>query len=377
MEITNKKDRPRKVFISVLGTGVYEKCCYFKEKKEKDKDFESKETCFIQEASLQYLGVREEWSQEDLGLFLLTKKARKDNWDKSITEREKWIGDKKEKVEYKGLEKILEDLSLPIQIKELNIPDGNNEEEIWDIFTKVFDQLKDDDELYFDVTHAFRYLPMLILVLCNYSKFLKNIKVMSITYGNYEARDKESNKAPIIDLLPLTILQDWTYAAGTYMDSGNVDKLVDLSYQKLLPILKGAKGTDEVANNLKTFIKYLDYVIEERQTCRGMDIIGSQNFGKLKRAADRISILESAIPKTLKPLVPVIGKIKDSFAGFDENENINNGYFSARWCFNNKLYQQAATILEEVVVSYFCARYEIPLNARKKRGVVNDAFHIK
>ena len=73
MEITNKKDRPRKVFISVLGTGVYEKCCYFKEKKEKDKDFESKETCFIQEASLQYLGVREEWSQEDLGLFLLTK----------------------------------------------------------------------------------------------------------------------------------------------------------------------------------------------------------------------------------------------------------------------------------------------------------------
>ena len=307
MEMTNKKDGPRKVFISVLGTGLYESCYYLK----KDKDFESKETRFIQEATIQYLGVKEGWSNEDLGLFLLTKKARKDNWDKSITEREKWIGDKKKKVEYKGLEKILEDLSLPIQIKELNIPDGNNEEEIWDIFTKVFDQLKDDDELYFDVTHAFRYLPMLILVLCNYSKFLKNIKVMSITYGNYEARDKESKKAPIIDLLPLSILQDWTYAAGTYMDSGNVDKLVNLSTQELQQILRGAMGTDKEARNLKTFVKYLDSVIKERQTCRGIDIIKSENFRKLKQASDRIS--EGAIPKTLKPFVPVIGKIKDSF----------------------------------------------------------------
>lgn len=178
-------------------------------------------------------------------------------------------------------------------------------------------------------------------------------------------------------MLPLTRLQDWTYAAGTCIDSGNVDKLVNLSTQELQPILREARGSDEVANNLRTFIKYLDYVIEERQTCRGIDIIKSQNFRILKQAADRISTSKGAIPKALKPLVPVIGKIKDSFAGFDENENISNGYFSARWCFNNKLYQQAATILQEVVVSYFCKHHKIDLDDYKNRGLVNDAFHIK
>ena len=33
--------------------------------------------------------------------------------------------------------------------------------------------MQDGDELYFDLTHGFRYLPMLVMVLINYSKFLK------------------------------------------------------------------------------------------------------------------------------------------------------------------------------------------------------------
>ena len=61
------------------------------------------------------------------------------------------------------------------------------------------------------ITHAFRYLPMLVLVLANYAKFLKNVTVKSLTYGNYEAR--EGTNAPIVNLLPIAALQDWTTAA--------------------------------------------------------------------------------------------------------------------------------------------------------------------
>lgn len=355
----------RKVFISILGAGLYGKCKYI------DDDFSSQNTFFVQTATLEYLNVKQ-WSKDDLGLFLLTDLAQKSNWDKKITQRRN--NAIQQDIVYKGLEKDIEELELPIQIVPLSIPDGNNEQEIWEIFTKTFNELRNGDELYFDVTHAFRFLPMLILVLCNYAKFLKKVTVKSITYGNYEARNKtvEPNEAPIINLLPLTKLQDWTYAAGTYLDSGNVDRLVELSNQELSPILREAQGKNTDANNLRNFVKYLNSVIKERQTCRGLSIIKSDNFKKLKETAD--SLYENAI---LKPLNPVIDKIKDSFSDFDTDNNIRNGFAAAKWCLQNKLYQQSATMLQEVVVSFFCSRHGIQIDNEEEREIVNQAFNLK
>ncbi|MCQ2974322.1 MAG: TIGR02221 family CRISPR-associated protein [Bacteroidales bacterium] len=353
----------RKVFISVLGTGLYEKCKYARD------NFESTETHFIQSATLEYLNVKN-WSEGSMGLFLLTDSAKKSNWDKTITQRRDTRIN--QDVIYPGLEGIIEKMKLPLKIKPLTIPDGNNEEQIWEVFSKTFKELKDGDELYFDVTHAFRFLPMLILILCNYAKFLKGITLKSITYGNYEARNKETNIAPIIDLLPLSQLQDWTFAAGQYLETGNVDRLVELSNSELKPILIEAKGTNEDANNLRVFISSLNNVVKERQTCRGLSLIKSESFGKLKKTTEKI--IDGCL---IKPLEPVISKIKDSFADFDTNENIKNGFASAKWCFNNKLYQQAATILQEVVVSFFCNRHKIAIDDDTRREIVNQALILK
>lgn len=353
----------RKVFISVLGAGLYGKCKYV------DGTFSSKETFFVQTATLEYLRASE-WSENDIGLFLLTEKARKDNWDKNISSRrDNRIN---QNVEYKGLEKDIEELKLPIKICDLPIPDGNNEAEIWDIFSKTFELIQDDDELYFDVTHAFRFLPMLILVLCDYSKFLKNTQIKSITYGNYEARDqkKTPNEAQIVNLLPISQLQDWTFAAGQYMNGGNVTQLVKLCEDEFKPILQTTGGTDESARNLRDFAKNLYDVIEQRMACRGKDIIEAKSFKKLKEASKRV---ETSL---FEPLKPIFDKIQKTFDLFDENENIANGYAAAKWCFNNGLYQQSATILQEVVVSYVCKRHDIDIYDDTQRDIVNGAFNI-
>ena len=62
---------PRKVFISVLGTGFYGACQYKRGK------FESSTTRFIQQATLEYLNVGGEWTSADRVLILLTDGARK------------------------------------------------------------------------------------------------------------------------------------------------------------------------------------------------------------------------------------------------------------------------------------------------------------
>lgn len=336
----------RKVFISVLGAGLYGKCKYV------DGDFASQNTFFVQTATLEYLNVKQ-WGKDDVALFLLTDFAKKSNWDKSITQRRNNVI--QQDIVYKGLEKDIEDLELSIKIVPVDIPDGNNEKEIWEIFTKTFNELKNGDELYFDVTHAFRFLPMLILVLCNYAKFLKKVTVKSITYGNYEARRKtvEPNEAPIINLLPLTKLQDWTYAAGTYLDSGNVDKLVEMS------------GT-----NYAGFAEKLKETIADFHTCRGISVIESSNIKQIK------ALMEAMDTSDLPPLKFVFDEIKADFNKYDDIMNVKNGYVSAKWCYKNQLYQQAITILIETVISDICISENLDWKRRKNREIASNTLFI-
>ena len=168
----------RKVFISFLGTSHYDEGRYTRG------SFISDKTRFIQIATLQFLQNIEKWNSGDKCIILLTKSAKDSNWVDKGSFRGKTH-------EYDGLHTELHRLNLPIEICPLEgIPDGNNEVEVLEIFSKLFNELRDHDELYFDVTHGFRSLPMLAIVLGNYTKFLKDATVKSITYGNWEARQE-------------------------------------------------------------------------------------------------------------------------------------------------------------------------------------------
>ena len=272
----------RKVFISFLGGTNYKYCDYWKN----GKSFGN--VRFIQEATLNYLNVNQNWESDDMALILLTKGAESSNWvDNGQKDREGNIAiDERTQSTLEGLSTRLKEFKIKTETIN-NLPDGNDETEIWTIFERVFERIEANDELYFDITHGFRYLPMLVLVLCSYSKFLKNITVKSVTYGNFEVA-RDLGHGLIVDLLPLTQLQDWTYAAGQYLDSGNVERLVGLCSEEIRPILIETKGSDEAAKLLNGFVKKLSDVIEERQTCRGMNIIKSSSLKGLKEYSEKL-----------------------------------------------------------------------------------------
>lgn len=352
----------RKVFISVLGTGFYEKCKYT------SNGFCSEEIRFVQEATLLQIGAHY-WSKNDTAIILLTEKATSTNWDLKIVER------KRHKVAtfepYENLQSRTLKLNLPIEIQALDIPDGKNEEEMWQIFNLLFSKIEEEDELYFDLTHSFRYLPMLVLVFGNYVKFLKNVKVVHISYGNYEARNLETNEAPIIDLLSISALQDWTFASANYLENGNVKKLVELCNTELKPILIETKGKDQNVKNLQRFVSSLDKVIAERVNCRGINIVTSENFKILKQTSDKLT------NTFIEPLNPIFDRIKESFVDFDENENVMNGFAAVKWCLDFGLYQQAATILIENIITFVCCKNCLNWRIEAERLLVNCAFKVK
>ncbi len=338
----------RKVFISFLGGTNYRYCDYQKDGKSYGN------VRFAQEATLNYLDVNSKWAKDDVAMILLTKGAEFSNWvDNGQIDRDTKLPltDPLTNGTMEGLETRLKQFNIkrePI----FNLPDGNDEKEIWEIFNRVFANINNGDYLYFDITHGFRYLPMLVLVLCNYSKFLKKVSVESISYGNYEVA-RQLGHGLIVDLLPLTHLQDWTFAAGQYLDCGNVKKLVELSKGKY-----------------SLFAQNLDKTIADFHTCRGLSLIESTNLKEIK------SIMDSMDTSDLPPLKFVFNEIEKDFDKYDDNENVKNGYEAAKWCYKNQLYQQAITILVETVITDVCNYEKIEWKKRSFRDAVSNSLFI-
>lgn len=330
----------RKVFISVLGTGFYGKCIY------KRDEFESDNTRFIQQATLQMLTNSDSWTSDDHGYILLTQKAEVDNWIVKGDEREKFSNAGKE--EYIGLEKTIGGMNLQFAVEGISIPDGNDEDEIWQIFDIVFEKLQDGDELYFDITHGFRYLPMLVLVLGNYAKFLKNIKVKSITYGNFEARNKEAvpNVAPIVDITSFSALQDWTFSGASFVEQGHVRNFTESISLSLGNSSVVSKRLIEYVRKLN---KDLNTFEEQISTCRGNELFSGNNVCEAKELIGKV-MGQSHIPR---PLLKILDAINDAIIPFDK-DTIDNLRSSLIWCKRYKLIQQGYTLCQESIITYVC-----------------------
>ena len=351
----------RKVFISFLGTTNYGACNY------EHNGISYGTSRFAQEVTLNYLMQKETWSNTDIAYILMTEESERKNW------KDFFYNDRETQTPLTGLETCLKQMNLPFPIHAVrNLPIGNNEEEIWQIFQRVFNEcMQEGDELYFDITHGFRYLPMLTIVLGNYAKFLRNITVKSITYGNYEISNYGKDPGLIVDLISLSNLQDWTYASGHFIQSGDATRLTKLAKDELTPLMKKHAGSDSNTNNLYIFITRLNNFTKELRTCRGTEIIEAKNISQLSSACANINA--SIIPQ----LEPLISKIQTSLQPFNTDPDTMNGIAAAQWCLSHGLYQQTATLLQETIITHLCHLINIDWKNLSEREIVSAAFYNK
>ena len=343
----------RKVFISILGTGYYLETKYHFGSKPNSNE---KSTRFIQENTItEYC---KDWGENDKILIFLTKEAREKNWIKKAQEEHP-------NGSYIGLSKVLSDLNLKAKIKDIDIEDGFSEEEIWKIFDTVYKQLEFEDEVYFDITHAFRYLPMLSMVLINYAKFLHNIKIKAITYGAFEklgpaykVKDLPLDKrfAPILDLLSFSKLQDWTSGANEFINFGNAEKI-----KKLLN--ENKEFSQHKTNSLheRSFQEILDKATKMIYSVRGFSIYQGEIFDELNSATQNMKF-------ELHPFIHIFDKVKNELNKFSSKDKIQNGFLAIEWCIRNNLIQQGLTLLEENIITAVL----LELGYKKKKDLLNS-----
>jgi CRISPR-associated Csx2 family protein len=347
------------LFISFPGTSPYLDCIYFMNNKE------SACVKFVQEAIINILC--ESWGKEDRFIFFTTKEAYNKNWldngqgDAPVT----------------GLENRIKSLGLPCVIENVMIPEAKTEKEIWDIFQIIIDKIDFKDEIYLDITHAFRSIPTLAVVVLNYLKIVKSVEIKAIYYGAFEvlgspieASKKPVNerRAPVLDLTALDSLLDWSFAVSRFVNSGDAFLINKLSQKAVKPLLKSSKGSDAEASAFRNLGNKMEEFTKGFATCRGPEI--TQLSKGLKKAIDECRGFD--LIKPFGPLMNIIEKELEKFSG----DEIRQGIRAAEWCLNHNLIQQGYTILNETLISYFADSLNMNPADRNDRELVSGGVNV-
>ncbi|HHW71295.1 MAG TPA: TIGR02221 family CRISPR-associated protein, partial [Clostridiales bacterium] len=359
-------------FFSLLGNGRYIPCNYYWE------DKKVHNCCYIQQALIEIL--EQKGVTPDKIVVFTTEYAYKTNWltNKYDSERP-------------GLRDELKNISKRTNIKVCtkHIPDGQNEDELWKLFEIILDELEEGDEIILDITHSFRYLPMLTFIVINYARIVKNCKLNAIYYGAFEILGNyqdvknmslEDRNAPIFDLTPFVQLFDWTIGVDRYLATGDASIIYELTQSEVKKInteisrdiSKSGKTEDRAIlfrdpNTLKKLAESMREFNEVILTCRGQEITNAASI--LKTNVDKVA--ESTAHGKIKPLAPIIGMLKDRFDRFSHNDDSVNIIEAAKWCLDNGMYQQGFTILQEGLISYACDKCNIDKIKENERNNIN------
>ncbi len=362
-----------KLFISFLGTNDYLPCNYvFGKKKEEN-------VRFVQEAMAKIFCGN--WGQDDRIVIFLTKKAKQINWFDKKTGRTDDFSSKGQQ----GLHKCLNSLNFDCSVKGVDIVEGYSEEEVWQIFATVFESVCEKDEIILDITHAFRSIPMLGMVLLNYAKSLKNITVEGIYYGAFEKlgtraevekKPMSGRNANILDLTAFSKLQEWSVAADNFVNLGNANRIAELTRDKINPVLSKSKGADSLANKMKEFANLLMEITGQFSCVRGKNIVEGREFSRMKRMLEDINKQIKSGSFSIKPLEPIFNKIKDKLDGFKENEGFQNGLKAVRWCVENNLIQQGITLLQEIIINKVLDDCQLDYKKESYRNIASSCFSI-
>jgi len=348
-----------KKFLSFLGTNAYLHTRY------QINDHISEPVRYVQEALVKYLC--KDWNKNDkIIIFATTGESGsiKKNWENGRFNNFDDFGLEYEP-EPKGLKEKLKDLGLVCQIEMVPIPDGIEENEIWKIIEIIDEMIEREDKLFIDITHSFRYIPMIIPSMLTFLKATKGIKLHSIHYGAFEALGipqeiknipLEDRIAPVRELTEIYKMIEWSEAANAFLQYGSGKRLIE----QIDKAEKIDKKTRNFLNPLKNSIEKIDEALK------------FNNVTELKKA-DNLKIEKKIkLEKTpnlfaLKKLSP---KLEEYLYQWSDDE-VENGLMAAEWCLKNDRFAQALTFAQEAMISYFCDIFDWDKSNKNHRLAVN------
>ncbi|MFT0745705.1 TIGR02221 family CRISPR-associated protein [Synechococcus sp. RC10B2] len=310
-----------KTLLTTLGTGDYTETTYFFGEQRADK------TCYVAKALCQLFEI-------DRIILLLTEEARAKHWGR------------------------LQE-SLPPQVEKVAkaIPEGKTEAETWEIFDVLVDGIEPNSRLLFDITHAFRSIPLLVLLGAALLRKAKNVEIQGLYYGLYRPGQAET---PIIDLTPAIRLLDWLTASDKFISTGSaveLGQLLDTVQRDFYRQQRPGKG-DPRPTRLQSFGQAI------RDISRSLELVRPVSLQEDLRKLQRHSTQELAeeVGQFAKPFGLLLQSIQNSYSQLalpadqkeDPRAQVQKHFQLLRWYVEKRFTTQAILLAREWVVSALC-----------------------
>jgi CRISPR-associated DxTHG motif protein len=207
---------------------------------------------------------------------------------------------------------------------------GENEEQMWDNFEimyKINQYINEGDEVYLDITHAFRSLPILLFIVMEFMQMMReDFELSGLLYGMLS--DKES---PVIDLKIFFELLAWAKAVNNFKKYANSEQLVKLMMKN-----------DVNENARKVF----------HQLGQNLRIANMASLWQFIRGTNKkIKYIEQSNNKIVKLLS---NDILEIVKRLDKEKMSDFQYELALWFYENKNYALSYMALGEAIVTKTC-----------------------
>lgn len=285
--------------------------------------FRSTETPFFQVAlwELRLKGEPQPWKM----ILFMTEKAQKANWEGERglkTHLESLFS--RERVGYRVEERVK---AVPVPDEVMEAPD------LWKLYELLFAELEEGDEVLLDITHSFRYVPVLALSVALYGRTLKKVTIREVVYGEHRPGDPLGR---YMDLTPLVHMMDWAAGVQQLVDFGQVELLLHQ-----LPALAAHTENEGERERLEELAQAAQRFHEDLVLCRARRLMESARA--LRESARRLSQEES---RHLPPLQQLLAYLEESVQGrFQEYPQVF--WDAASWCQRHGYIQQGYTFLLE------------------------------
>jgi len=239
------------------------------------------------------------------------------------------------------------------------IPFGTNHKEFWQMFESLASIDVEGKEVYMDLTHGFRSIPLFVSTVMNFFEKVKNAKMKGVYYGMFEVQGEIK---PIIDMLPILEMNRWIEGYTLFKEYGDSRKISRLLEEKLSQIPLEQKK--KLAN-----LNRLPKVLSKSSKAFGFTALEIY----MKSLEDIVNISENikTIPEDLRAVEFLISEIEKSSQIFKNNQKEWEKQLKlAEIYFNKNRFAQSVTALRESLLTFVLEENELNWKEENLRETV-------
>jgi CRISPR-associated Csx2 family protein len=226
---------------------------------------------------------------------------------------------------------------------------GRNDSELtenMDLLMQLEDKINNKDEIYIDITHSFRSIPIFLYVIMDLLQTVsdKDIKIKGVYYGMYALTEEDIKQVPIVDISQVLNISKWDKAAENFIKYGDGKELAKLTKQQYPEI-------SEMLLDISESLSINDIREFNNQINDFMELLNSK---------------QNIISPPFKYIYPYLKKFAEKFSTLDKYESLLEFVL---WFTSHNRKCMAYIALCEAYIAIICKAYgKEPYKKNKKRA---------